>query len=106
MVSDADTMPLTRSRCLFKVLQILKLTRGSDGRFAIFSGLLSCTDRGVIGADSERETFGISIALGRRLAELDLENPRASRRSRRSRTQACTRLSSRSVPLSSCQTGA
>ena len=47
---------------LVKVLQTFKLTHDSGGRFANFSGLLSCTDRGVVGADSEREIFYISIA--------------------------------------------
>ena len=83
-----------------------QLTHDSDVRFVNFSGLLYGADRGFVGAGSVRETFDVSIALGRRLAELDLENPRAPRRSRRSPTHACTRLPSRSVPLSSCRTGA
>ena len=92
MVLGADAMPMTESRCLFKVLRIFKLTHDSDVRFVNFSGLLYGADRGFVGAGSVRETFNISITLGRRLAELDLENPRAPRRSRRSPTHACTRL--------------
>jgi len=76
MVLDADALPLTRSWCLFEVVQTYRLTQEELG--SIFHGLSYCTNRGVIGQISENECFDISIALANRLAQLDLRNASAS----------------------------
>merc|ERR1712151_956573 len=72
MVLDANALPLTRSWCLFEVLQTFALTH-EDERF---EGLLLCTATGVLNHGSA----GVDVAMNmaKRLANLKLENATAS----------------------------
>ncbi|CAE8596484.1 unnamed protein product [Polarella glacialis] len=73
MVIDSDALPLTRSWCLFEVLQTFLLMTEDEH----FQGLQMCTASGVL-------NFGctgvdVSMALATRLASLRLEDASASR---------------------------
>jgi len=75
MVLDADALPLTRSWCLFEVLQTYRLVH-HQGAGGVFDGLKFCTSRGVLGCTDQ--CFDISIALGRRLATLSVADATAT----------------------------
>lgn len=72
MILDSEALPLTRSWCLFEVLQTFLLTMEDSH----YQGLILCTSSGVL-------NFGctgvdVSMALAKRLADLRLEDATAS----------------------------
>jgi len=73
MILDELAMPLTRSWCLFEVLQTFKLEQESDNKF---EGLLLSTNTGVLnyGAASK----DVALALAGRLANLSVKDASAS----------------------------
>jgi len=74
MVLDEKALPLTRSWCLFELLQTFLLR---DERAQDFEGLSLCTPLGVL----SKGAAGVDIAMGlaQRLAVLDLKDATASK---------------------------
>jgi len=75
MVLDHKALPLTRSWCLFEVLQTYRLLH--EGSQSDFEGLLYCTTAGVLGSE-EDICYDVSIALAQRLATLNLADATAT----------------------------
>merc|ERR1712032_734339 len=71
-------MPLTRSWCLFECLQTLILVSERRSDHDNFKRLKLCTDRGTIGQVSDTSSFDIALALGKRLATLNVADASAS----------------------------
>jgi hypothetical protein len=84
MVMDAKAMPLTRSWCLFEVLQTLAIKR--EGR-ENFVGLQLCTAAGVLNAGMA----GVEVALkvAQKLATLNLEDATATDPNDKAMIDAC-----------------
>ena len=80
MVLDKNALPLTRSWCLFEVLQTFKLQ--NEDNVGNFEGLYFCTDRGVIGNDNDEPdgstSYDVALALARRLSTLRVQDARAT----------------------------
>merc|ERR1719210_2097858 len=74
MVLDDEAKPLTRSWCLFELLQTFQL---EDKRKGEYQGLLYCTDSGVM--NTGRASFDASIALARKLSALKVQDATASK---------------------------
>jgi len=72
MVFDSEAMPLTRSWCLFELLQTVYLTRDQAG----FEGLCLCTHSGVM--NRGQSGLDVTLAVAGRLAHLRLEEAQAS----------------------------
>jgi hypothetical protein len=72
MILDSDALPLTRSWCLFELLQTFLLTMEDEN----YQGLMLCTSSGVL----NRGCTGVdvSMALATRLTDLRLEDATAS----------------------------
>eukprot|EP00929_Paragymnodinium_shiwhaense_P032903 TRINITY_DN18178_c0_g1_i1.p1 TRINITY_DN18178_c0_g1~~TRINITY_DN18178_c0_g1_i1.p1 ORF type:complete len:1787 (+),score=298.65 TRINITY_DN18178_c0_g1_i1:712-5361(+) len=75
MVVDHEALPLTRSWCIFEVLQTYLMLRNKAEK-PNFEGLVFCTERGVIGRSDL--CFDIAVTLARRVATLRLQNASAS----------------------------
>lgn len=81
MVLDKDALPLTRIWCIFEVLPTFKRQReDSTGQF---EGLVFCTDRGTLGSEinelHDSTSYDVALALARRLADLRVQDAKASR---------------------------
>lgn len=74
MVLDTKALPLTRSWCLFEILQTYRIQNERDD----FQGLQLCTAGGLIGSG---ECYDTDIALARRLASLSVADAKASNQS-------------------------
>lgn len=74
MVLDGKAMPLTRSWCLFEVLQTYSL---QGDRNSAFEGLRFCTRGGVLG-DKKCSSYDVVMSLGQRIASLDLASATAT----------------------------
>jgi len=72
MVLDELALPLTRSWCLFELLQTIQLEERQKG----FQGLLFCTSTGVLNFGAT--TVELSMNIGQKLATLSLENAEAT----------------------------
>lgn len=72
MVLDELALPLTRSWCLFELLQTMRLERQQED----FKGLLFCTPTGVLNFGAA--TVELSMNIGSKLAMLSLENAEAT----------------------------
>eukprot|EP00933_Yihiella_yeosuensis_P028794 TRINITY_DN22607_c0_g1_i1.p1 TRINITY_DN22607_c0_g1~~TRINITY_DN22607_c0_g1_i1.p1 ORF type:complete len:1129 (-),score=162.52 TRINITY_DN22607_c0_g1_i1:633-4019(-) len=77
MVLTEEALPLTRSWCLFELLQTMEMLE--DARFAGFGGLLFCTDTGVLNEGAA--SVEVSLGIGGRLADLRLQDASASHQS-------------------------
>eukprot|EP00415_Alexandrium_ostenfeldii_P001076 UN1076 len=73
IIIDEQALPLKRSWCLFELLQTMEIER--EGRRG-FEGAVFCTSTGVL--NSGRASVETSMALGRCLASLRLENATAT----------------------------
>eukprot|EP00928_Gymnodinium_smaydae_P022592 TRINITY_DN18926_c0_g1_i1.p1 TRINITY_DN18926_c0_g1~~TRINITY_DN18926_c0_g1_i1.p1 ORF type:complete len:1602 (-),score=183.61 TRINITY_DN18926_c0_g1_i1:53-4360(-) len=73
MILDKDALPLTRSWCLFELLQTILLEEMK--LFSNFNGLLFCTNTGVVNYGSA--SVDVSRGIGRRLATLKLQDAHA-----------------------------
>jgi len=73
MVLDDNALPLTRSWCIFELLQTLVLQRSQPG----FEGLILCTASGVL--NSGDGSVDVAMALAARVAKMSLENAKASK---------------------------
>jgi len=71
MVLDTEAMPLTRSWCIFELLQTLKLDQEEN-----FGGLELCTATGLL--NDGRGSVEVAMNLVKRMATLDLEAADAS----------------------------
>eukprot|EP00928_Gymnodinium_smaydae_P037869 TRINITY_DN26236_c0_g1_i1.p1 TRINITY_DN26236_c0_g1~~TRINITY_DN26236_c0_g1_i1.p1 ORF type:complete len:568 (+),score=44.82 TRINITY_DN26236_c0_g1_i1:191-1705(+) len=71
MILDEHAMPLTRSWCLFELLQTIQLEKQSG-----FQGLLFCTRNGVLNYGAS--TVEMSMKIGKHLANLSLKDAEAS----------------------------
>jgi hypothetical protein len=77
MILDEQALPLTRSWCLFEVLQTYVLLH--EKVFDNFDGLQFSTDRGTIGKASDAGScYDIALALGSRIAALNVEDATAT----------------------------
>lgn len=74
MVLDPLALPLTRSWCLFEILQTFLLTRDDEH----FVGLLMCTGSGVLNFGCPG-AVDASMAIASQLSKLDLENAEATK---------------------------
>jgi hypothetical protein len=72
MVLDIDALPLTRTWCLFELLQTFKLQKEKEN----FQGLLFCTSSGVL--NTGRASYDAAVALAKRLSTLRVEDATAS----------------------------
>jgi len=72
MVIDEDALPLTRSWCLFEVLQTFLLERDVE----LFEGLVLCTESGILNQGAT--SVDCVLAVTKRLSSLRLENAQAS----------------------------
>lgn len=72
MIIDEEAKPLTRSWCLFELLQTFLLSQED----ASFEGLLLCTNAGVMNYGSF--SMDVAHAVGNRLATLKLQDAKAS----------------------------
>merc|ERR1712032_1397885 len=68
-------MPLTRSWCVFEVLQTYLIAH--ECTFDNFEGLVLCTERGVIGLGDD-PALDTCYALGTKIATLSLQDATAS----------------------------
>lgn len=75
MVLDTKAVPLTRSWCLFEVLQTYLLEQ--EVGYQNFNGLTWCTAEGVIGSD-RHSCYDTSVALAHRLSTLSVADATAS----------------------------
>ncbi|CAK9073964.1 unnamed protein product [Durusdinium trenchii] len=75
MVFDEEAMPLTRSWCLFELLQTV-LLRGSSHDF---KGLMLCSPLGTM--NTGKGSLDLAMNVSNKLAKLDLEAAEASNRS-------------------------
>lgn len=76
MVLDADAKPLSRTWCLFEVLQTYRLLENAAPN-ANFGGLFFCTDRGVLGTAHDL-CYNVAVALARSLAMFKVQDSHAS----------------------------
>eukprot|EP00401_Gymnodinium_catenatum_P070840 CAMPEP_0117500086 /NCGR_PEP_ID=MMETSP0784-20121206/22591_1 /TAXON_ID=39447 /ORGANISM="" /LENGTH=166 /DNA_ID=CAMNT_0005295277 /DNA_START=19 /DNA_END=518 /DNA_ORIENTATION=- len=76
MVLDEDALPLTRTWCIFEVLQTLELSSSSS--LANFDGLTLVTSRGVLGHPAAH-CYDIALSLVDRLSKMSVEEATASR---------------------------
>merc|ERR1712228_1093113 len=76
MIFDAEAMPLSRSWCLFELLQTLLLSQPSQSNLRQFQGLKLCTESGVL--NDGTASLEVALSLASRLASLDLRNATAS----------------------------
>lgn len=74
MILDELALPLTRSWCLFELLQTLQLEEEDQGN--VFAGLLFCTESGVLNYGAA--SIDVSKAIGNKLAGLHLAEAQAS----------------------------
>ena len=74
MILDDDALPLTRSWCLFELLQTAQLSQRGQ-----FQGLLLCTDSGVM--NYGQGSIEMAMVLSKRLVDLRLEEATASEES-------------------------
>lgn len=72
MVFDNDALPLTRSWCLFELLQTAELSR-NDSRFL---GLQICTPSGVM--NHGQTNIELAMVISKKLADLNLRDAQAS----------------------------
>merc|ERR1712157_457493 len=72
MVLDEQALPLTRSWCIFELLQTLNLERSDEQ----FQGLLLCTVTGVL--NTGNASVETAMNLARRISTLSLESASAS----------------------------
>lgn len=75
MVFDEDALPLTRSWCLFELLQ----TRHFKHTREDFAGLMLCSSNGVMNRGNG--SFDLAIKVSHKLATLDLRDANASKES-------------------------
>lgn len=75
MVFDEDALPLTRSWCLFELLQTHHFKHSRDD----FAGLMLCSSNGVMNRGNG--SFDLAIKVSHKLATLDLREARASKES-------------------------
>eukprot|EP00913_Durusdinium_trenchii_P013148 g12341.t1 len=75
MVFDEDALPLTRSWCLFELLQTHHFKQTRD----TFAGLMLCSANGVM--NKGNGSFDLAIKVSHKLANLDLREARASKES-------------------------
>merc|ERR1712032_36393 len=73
MILDEQALPLTRSWCLFELLQTMKLAEETP---STFQGLQFCTNTGIV--NNGTAAIEISQGIGKRLATLTLEDASAS----------------------------
>lgn len=73
IVLDPLALPLTRSWCLFEILQAFLLTRDDEN----FMGLVMCTCSGVLNFGCPGAVDG-AMAIASQLSKLDLENAEAT----------------------------
>ena len=73
MILDEKALPLTRSWCLFELLQTVNL----ENRRKDFQGLQFCTNTGIVNLG--QTTTEVAINIGKRLAELSLADAEATR---------------------------
>jgi len=71
MVLDKHALPLTRSWCLFEVLQTYKLQHETNG----FGGLVFCTQDGLVGSG---KCYDTDVALAHRLSVLSVADATAT----------------------------
>jgi len=82
MILDHLAKPLTRSWCIFELLQTLKLQRNDSERMsykatgASFHGLLLCTSGGVLNVGNGSVEVAMNVV--KRVATLDLESADSS----------------------------
>jgi len=81
LVLDERALPLTRSWCLFEVLQTILLmgqpsTWVSD--FATFEGLVLCSSSGVLNSDHANAGDDVALGIAQRLQTLSLQDAKAS----------------------------
>lgn len=76
MVLDSQALPLTRSWCLFEVLQTYLRVGDGDGSYR---GLLFCTSTGVLNSGSAG--YDVAVSLARRLSQLRVQDATASQES-------------------------
>lgn len=72
LILDESALPLTRSWCLFELLQTIQLERQQAG----FGGLLFCTANGVLNFGAA--TVEVAMNIGKKLAGLSLQNADAT----------------------------
>lgn len=72
MIFDEFALPLTRSWCLFELLQTIQVKK----RRADFLGLLFCTSTGVLNYGAA--SVSVSLNIGEKVASLRLEDAQAS----------------------------
>eukprot|EP00418_Pyrodinium_bahamense_P083899 CAMPEP_0179055716 /NCGR_PEP_ID=MMETSP0796-20121207/23444_1 /TAXON_ID=73915 /ORGANISM="Pyrodinium bahamense, Strain pbaha01" /LENGTH=388 /DNA_ID=CAMNT_0020752377 /DNA_START=72 /DNA_END=1238 /DNA_ORIENTATION=- len=73
MVLDDKVLPLTRSWCIFELLQTVRLKQEDSN----FMGLFLCTSGGVLNTGSG--SVEVAMALAEKVATMDLEQAQASR---------------------------
>eukprot|EP00438_Fugacium_kawagutii_P022478 Skav229685 [mRNA] locus=scaffold3722:84447:88816:- [translate_table: standard] len=73
MVFDDDALPLTRSWCLFELLQTHHFRHSRDD----FEGLILCSSNGVMNRGNG--SFDLAIKVSHKLATLDLRKANASK---------------------------
>jgi len=81
MVLDEQALPLTRSWCLFELLQTMNLER----QRANFHGLRFATNTGVLNLG--QSTTEVAMNIGKKLSSLSLENASATRLEDRTQIQ-------------------
>jgi len=72
MIFDDDAMPLSRSWCLFELLQTSILAQEDSS----FQGLLLCTDSGVL--NDGCSNIEVALTISKRLSTLRLQDATAS----------------------------
>ncbi|CAE7658377.1 unnamed protein product [Symbiodinium pilosum] len=72
MVFDNDALPLTRSWCLFELLQTAVLSRNEP----TFEGLQICTPSGVM--NQGQTNIELAVVISKKLADLNLRDAQAS----------------------------
>jgi len=81
MVLDEQALPLTRSWCLFELLQTMNLERQRPN----FHGLRFATNTGVLNLG--QSTTEVAMNIGKKLSSLSLENASATREQDRTQIQ-------------------
>ena len=76
MVIDEQALPLTRSWCLFELLQTMELEQDVQNNDGNFERLIFCTSSGTMNLGQASVDF--SLAVGSRLATLRLQDASAS----------------------------
>merc|ERR1719282_654677 len=72
MIMDEEALPLTRSWCIFELLQTLQM----DMEIESFAGLLLCTSTGVL--NNGDGPIDVSMQVVRRIGTMKMEDAQAS----------------------------